>query len=134
MALVRRIRMMNIKPVVVGIALWFLVVVSLAAEVMDKEPSVTANWMWAVVSGALAVLAWRWRWWLGALLSCLALAGIYFMYQEIDDPSIGPTIRREAGQGYITQFYLSAAVGCLLHVAAAYSGFKLRRAKRRRAA
>jgi hypothetical protein len=124
---------MNIRAVVLGIALWFLIVSPLAAEVMDKEPTVTANWMWAVVSGALAILVWRWRWWLGAVLSFVALAGIYFMHQEINDPSVGPAIRVEAGQGYVTQFYLSAAVGCLLHATAAYTGLQLHRTRHRRA-
>jgi hypothetical protein len=63
------------------------------AEVMDKEPTVTANWTWAVFSAVLAVIAWRWRWWVGAIVSTLALTGIFFMYQEITDPFVGPAIR-----------------------------------------
>jgi hypothetical protein len=94
------------------------------AEVMDKERTVASNWTWAVVGGALAVLAWRWRWWLGAIVSTLALAAVFVTYQDIVDPFVGPAIRAEAGQGYITHYYWSAAMGCGLHAFAAYNGLK----------
>lgn len=104
---------MNIRIVFVGVAVWIFATAPLCAEVMDKEPTVVANWMWALLTGGLAIVAWRWRLWLGACISVLALAGIYSMHQEIIDPSVGPAIRVEAGQGNITQFYWSAAVGAL---------------------
>ena len=31
------------------------------AEVMDKEPSVVDNWLWAVAGGLVAVAGWWWR-------------------------------------------------------------------------
>jgi hypothetical protein len=80
-----------------------------------------------MVGGGLAILAWRWRWWVGAVVSFASLAFIYDMYLEINDPAVGPAIRAEAGQGYITQYYWSAAVGVALHVIAVISGLKTRR-------
>jgi len=100
------------------------------AEVMDKEPTITAIWAWALLGGALSVLAWRWRWWFGAIVSMVVLSGTYGVYLEISDPFVGPAIRKEAGQGYIGQFYFSALLGCVLQLFAVYSGMKVRRASR----
>jgi len=92
---------------------------------MDKEPTVTGNWLWALVGGGLAIIAWRWRLWLGAILSALVLSGIYVVHLEITDPFVGPAIQKEAGQRYVTQFYWSALVGCTLQVIAVCHGMKV---------
>ena len=118
---------MKLEVVLLVAVTWSLSVTPLYAEVMDKEPTVAANWIVALAGGGAAIIAWRWRWWLGAVVSIASLAFIHDMYLEISDPSVGPAIRREAGQGYITQYYWSAAVGCALHLIAAYSGLKARR-------
>ena len=85
-------------------------------------------WVWAAGTGAVAFLVWRWRWWLGAVFSLMAVFAIFGGYQEINDPFVGPAIIREAGEGYVTQYYLSSAIGCLLHASAAYTALKVRRA------
>jgi hypothetical protein len=71
--------------------------------------------------------AWRWRWWLGAAVSAFALTLVYTMCLEITDPSVGPAIRKEAGQSYITQYYWSAAAAVALHMIAVITGLKARR-------
>jgi len=120
----------NLEGILVAAVTWSFSVTPLYAEVMDKEPTVAANWMTALAGGGAAVIAWRWRWWLGAAVSAFALALVYTMYLEITDPSVGPAIRQEAGQSYITQYYWSAAVAVALHMIAAYSGLKARRERR----
>lgn len=122
----------NLEGILLAVVAWSCSVTLLYAEVMDKEPTVAANWLWAVVGGGLAILAWRWRWWVGVIVSTLALVHPYVMYLEVNDPSVGPAIRREAGQGYVTQYYWSAAVAVALHMVAAYGGLKARRERRGR--
>jgi hypothetical protein len=51
------------------VVLFLLTAPPLCAEVMDKEPTTTSHWVFAVTAGGLAVLAWRWRWWAGAVVS-----------------------------------------------------------------
>ena len=119
---------MNRRIATTTVALVLVIVAPVAAEVMDKEPTVAEMWLWAIGSGALAFLVWRWRWWLGAVFSFVAVSAMFSQYQEINDPFVGPAIIAEAGTGYVTQFYLSTAIGCLLHATAAYNARKERRA------
>jgi hypothetical protein len=93
---------------------------------MDKEPTVAGNYLWAITSGGVAVVAWRWRWWAGALVSILTLLGVWAVCQEINDPFVGAAIEAEAGRLYATNFYLSVSIGIALHVLAAYLGLRAR--------
>ena len=102
------------------------------AEVMDKEPTITINWLYAVIGGGIALVAWRWRWWLGLAFSVLWLPGLWVMHQEIADASVGRDIRLEAGQRYVTHFYLSAAVAIALQAGAFYMAWRTHRARRNR--
>jgi len=102
----------------------WLAVAPVYAEVMDKEPTLTANWALAVAGGLTAIFAWRWRWWLGAAVSTIALDGVWLMHLEIADPSVGRAIRLEAGTHYVMHFYWSAAAAIALHVFAAYTGLR----------
>ena len=90
------------------------------AEVMDKEPTITQNWIYAALGGLIAVAAWRWRWWIGLPYSVVWFWGIWTLRQELTDPSVGPAILREAGQQYFTHFYLSTMLALVLQCAAIY--------------
>jgi hypothetical protein len=83
-----------------------LIVLSLAplaahAEVMDKESSATALWLWTLIPAAFALLAARYRPWF--LLLVLPAPLLFFAAQiaEVSDPQVGPDILREAGPLYI---------------------------------
>jgi hypothetical protein len=110
---------------------WLLAVAPLYAEVMTRNPTLTANWLWAVAGGFIAILAWRWRWWLGAAVSTLALTRAWLMHLEVADPSVGQAIRTEAGPHYAVHFYASVAAAIVLHLLAGYTGFR-RRSRRKR--
>src|SRR5205085_6090097 len=87
------------------------------AEVMDKEPTLTTTWMWALVGGAAGYLAWQFRWWLG-LGANLVLAPFFVgLCFEFQDSSVGPDILREAGAGYIRWSYCAVAVFFVLQLA-----------------
>lgn len=92
---------------------------TLHAEVIDKEPSVVGNWTIAIVTAAVAFIAWRWRWWAGAAVSTLFVLAMTSVWLELRDPLVGPAIRDEAGRSYLSNFYASVAAGIALHLAAA---------------
>jgi hypothetical protein len=101
------------------------------AEVMDKEPSIADNWWAAILLALVAVLAWRWRWWAGAVVTGVFLLRVWGVWAEVHDPWVGPAIVREAGQEYPGQFYLSVLLGVAAHAGAAVGGIrKARRARR----
>ena len=103
--------------------------VPLHAEVMDKEPSMVDNWVVAIGTGGLALVAWRWRRWLGALISILfALVATNVLF-ELRDPFVGPAIRDEAGERYVWHFYASVAVGTALHLMAVAGAYVRSRAR-----
>jgi len=83
--------------------LMLLLFVPLAAraEVMDKETSALALWLWALVPIAPALFAARYRPWL--LLLVLPAPLLFFAAQiaEVSDPQVGPAILREAGSAYV---------------------------------
>ena len=88
-----------------------------AAEVADKEPSVTGLWVWAVGFNvaALALEALRPRF--GLLV--LPVAGLvsWAGYSELSDPYVGPAILQELGSGYVRASYaayVAAIVGPLM--------------------
>ena len=98
--------------------------VALSAEVMDKIPTIAANWLYAVINGGLAILAWRWRWWFGVGFSVLWLSGLWLIRQEIADPAIASSILLEAGQRYFAHFYSSVLVAFALQAAAIYVAWR----------
>jgi hypothetical protein len=88
----------------VSLALFLLLIMapSLAqAEVMDKEPTPSEIWAWALLGGAAAVLAWRIRAGLGAATAAALALNLISLWSEITDPFVGPAIRAEAGNAYL---------------------------------
>ncbi|MBX3172562.1 MAG: hypothetical protein KF760_34480 [Candidatus Eremiobacteraeota bacterium] len=88
-----------------------LLTAAAAAEVMDKEPSLSEIWMAAALAAVLA-------WFLGRRfprLGCLALVPslpVLMVVEESYDKFVGQAIVREAGPGYIAQAHL--AIGLVL--------------------
>ncbi|HEX8317888.1 hypothetical protein [Longimicrobium sp.] len=86
-------------------------------EVMDKEISIPQMWVGYLLFGALAVyLAPRSIAWPVAIALWLAVVG-WGQALELNDLWVGPAIRREAGEVYVTHSYASLIVGLLLCVA-----------------
>ena len=83
---------------------------------MDKEPTVAQLWVVGITWGLVGLLAWRWRVNAGLAASLLGIPLVWAFHWELADPHVGPAIRHEAGQSYITQAYLSLAVCLALHV------------------
>jgi hypothetical protein len=81
---------------------------------MDKEPSVAALWMTAILLGLLGCLAGRWRRW--ASLPFIAWLGLSLWagMGEVHDPFVGPAILREAGPTYTWHLYASSTLGLIL--------------------
>lgn len=115
------------RVLLVVLILFVWTAASVAAEVMDKEPSQAQNWLWSVAGGLVAMAAWRWRWWSGLTVSSIVLTGLLAVHSELQDPFVGPAIRSEAGEGYVTQFYLAAVVAVVLNGSGVYLGLRRRR-------
>ena len=94
------------------------------AEVMDNEPSLGENWIWSIAGGLIAIAAWRWRWWAGLAVTSIALLGLLAVYLELRDLFVGPAMRLEAGERYVTQFYLAVGVAVVLNAAGVYLGMR----------
>jgi hypothetical protein len=102
----------------VSLSLFLLLILapSLAqAEVMDKESIPYEIWAWALLGGAVAVLAWRIRAWLGAITTAGLALNFISLWGEITDPFVGPAIRSEAGNAYLLNArYATVAVTVLV--------------------
>ena len=92
-------------------------------EVMDKEPSLTLTLILAVALGMVGFLAGRRRPWLATLPLAAILVFGFARLSELQDPLVGPAIRREAGTGYAVLTYAAVAVGIVLCVAGALQGW-----------
>ena len=51
----------------------------------------------------------------GLMVALLILLRLYGVHVEIQDPNVGLAIRKEAGQGYVAQFYSSVAAWLILN-------------------
>ena len=85
----------------VAVLLLLLIPIAAHAEVMDKESSSLAVWLWATVPAVLGFLAARYR--PRLLLFVLPLPTLFFIAHllEVRDPYVGPAIAREAGISYL---------------------------------
>ena len=97
------------------------------AEVADKEPSVGVLWAEAVAINLLALVLERFRPKLGLAVLPIAAFRAWGGYMELADPYVGPTIREELGQSYITTSYLTYALALLGPVVIVLFHAKLRR-------
>jgi hypothetical protein len=86
------------------------------AEVMDKEPTLSSIWGWALVLGVMGFFAWRRHFALGAFITLLAAVQVWSFHLELADPYVGPAILHEAGRSYVVQAYTAMAVCGVLHL------------------
>lgn len=99
-----------------------------AAEVMDKEPTLTNIWLWTVVGALAALIGCSWRIWIAIISLPLALLLPGATILELWDSSVGKDIIREAGKGYAVSVFTAALVVVCAHVV----GITLRVQRKRR--
>ena len=97
------------------------------AEVADKEP--TAGWLWgeALAINLIALVLERFRPKLGLIVLPIGALLAWGGYDELTDPYVGPAIRSELGQGYITTSYLTYALALLGPIIIVFLHARLRR-------
>ncbi|NQZ25027.1 MAG: hypothetical protein HRT55_01770 [Colwellia sp.] len=82
-----------------------LLPISAHAEVMDKEPSLQFNFIWGIGGSIATLLCARYKPKFLPLITLLPLFYFYALWEEINDPHVGPQILREAGEFYIHSAY-----------------------------
>ncbi len=98
------------------------------AEVMDKEPSFVAVWIWALSGTVAGILGAKIRWWLLFVTLPLPLIFYYQMiFNELADEHVGKAIRIEAGEVYVYSIYLGLVLVLVGHVFGFLWGKKTRR-------
>ena len=97
------------------------------AEVMDKEPTLTVTWIWALVGGVVGLVGWRFRWWVGAALAVLPAGYFALLHFELTDAHVGPAIVAEAGRGYVLWSYGALATFAVLHLTGLWQAVRGRR-------
>jgi len=119
------------KERLVGTGALLLLPSIVAAEVMDKEPSIEGLWMRAILFGVIGLLSWRRGpyWGLGAVL--LSFLFVWGFNYELTDPFVGPDILDEAGSGYVSGAYTSFWLCAFLHLVGLASFFQRRSSKNR---
>ena len=124
----------QMKAALLATATLLLLPSVVAAEVMDKEPSIEGLWTRAIIFGVVGLLAWRrgLRWGIGATF--LSLLFVWGFYTELTDPFVGPDILKEAGAGYVSGAYMSFWVCAFLHLAGIALSLHRRKATNRPAA
>jgi hypothetical protein len=83
-------------------------------EVMDKEPSLLDVWVLFLSLGVGGFLLSRFRYWLLFVALPFLLLFAWLHLGELNDPFVGPSIVREAGQSYITQSYIAMSLAVVL--------------------
>lgn len=86
----------------------------LVLEVVDKEPSVIAIWIRAIVLGLVGCLAGRWRRWAALPFMVWLGLSLWAGMGEVHDPFVGPAIFREAGRAYPWHLFASSMLGFVL--------------------
>ena len=85
----------------------------LFAEVMDKEPTLYAIWLWAFIGAVAGYVFCRFRAWL--LIGVLPASALLPLgtCTEIWSFDVGPSIVQEAGYSYVVQTYSALAISLL---------------------
>jgi hypothetical protein len=98
------------------------------AEVMDKEPTLGAIWLWCAATVVLGGLAYWYSLPLGVLVSTPGTLFVIGMEQELADRWVGPAIVAEAGASYPIHVHV------VLMIVVGVHAFGIHRAHRRRVA
>jgi len=94
------------------------------AEVSDKFISVPGMWIQAILFGALAVLAGRFRWWVG--LACITIpVGMLISTVGLHTSSdMGPALIKEQGPQYFYNHYATVLVVALMVALGIWIGWR----------
>ncbi|HLF84395.1 MAG TPA: hypothetical protein VI837_09495 [Blastocatellia bacterium] len=100
--------------------------IPIIAEVLDKEPSITAIWL---LYGSIAfvgfLLCRYWRWWLATILPIVALIPALLLFEEFS--SVGLLTSSESAS-YPVQFYIVVAAAVVFPIVGAIINFRKTRA------
>ena len=88
-----------------------------AAEVMDKEMSISSIWMWSFVGSIFGFFLTKYRLWVGVINLLLFCTILYSPISEWHDPFVGPAIATEAGKNYGMKAYAAICFLILSHLA-----------------
>ena len=94
------------------------------AEVSDKVLSVPGMWVQAVLIGCVAILAGRFRWWLGLPFMILPVVIALSTFGLRHTSGLGPAIIEELGESYFLNFYASAMLAALMVVMGIWLGWR----------
>jgi CBS-domain-containing membrane protein len=82
--------------------------ISAAAEVSDKMATQQGLWLSGLLTGLVVAVCIRWSKWTNLIAIPLAVMFLYFAYDTLAQPNIGPAIIKEQGTPYIVALYGSA--------------------------
>ena len=97
------------------------------AEVSEKILSVRGMWVQAFLIGCVAILAGRFRWWLGLPFMVLPIVIALAAFGRRHTPGLGPDIVKEQGEAYFLNFYASALLAAFLVGAGIWIGWRRRK-------
>jgi ABC-type dipeptide/oligopeptide/nickel transport system permease component len=75
------------------------------AEVMDKEPTLIAIWVSALIGSLVCFWSGQYKWWIPIIIFPIAIARPLGCVIATLDPHVGPAIFNEAGWSYVLQAY-----------------------------
>jgi hypothetical protein len=107
-----------LPPVMNGLVILF--------EVMDKEPSLVQIWIVSLVFGVGGFFLANYRYWLLAVVLCIAVLLAWSHLSELHEPTVGPAIIQEAGYNYVVQSYVAITIAFLLPLIGAVMKWKRR--------
>ena len=102
------------RPVNSGVMPFLMNTLATLFEVMDKEPSLFDVWLLFLALGVGGFILSQYRYWLLFIALPLSLFFAWAHLGELNDPSVGPNIIREAGQSYVTQSYIAMIIAVIL--------------------
>ena len=100
------------------------------AEVSDKILSVPGMWVQALLIGCAAILAGRFRWWLGLPFMVLPIVIALSTFGLRHGSELGPAIIKEQGESYFLNFYASAFLAAAMVGIGIWMGWRRRKAAR----
>ena len=109
-----------------GAGLWLFAPPALA-EVSDKILPIPGMWVQALLIGGIAILAGRFRWWLGVPFLILPIVIALSTFGLRHGSDLGPAIIKEQGETYFHHFYASSLLAASLVALGIWIGWRRRR-------
>ena len=106
----------------------YLMIPPAFAELSDQILSVPGMWIQALLVGCAAILAGRFRWWLGMPFMVLPIVIALSTFGLRHGSEIGPEIIKEKGESYFLNFYASAFLAAVLVGIGIWMGWRRRKA------